>query len=124
MCRIADVGKLKFEEEKRAREVRRKRHVSEVKEIRLRPRTDEHDLQVRIRAARRFLEEGHKVRLEVRFRGREATHPQVAREQIERVVQGVADIGVIERAPAMEGRSMSAILARGRPRAGAGVAGA
>jgi len=62
VCRIADGGKLKFEEEKRARELRRKRHVSEVKEIRLRPRTDEHDLQVRIRAARRFLEEGHKVR--------------------------------------------------------------
>ena len=81
VCRIADLGKFKFEQDKRARDSKKNQHVSEVKEVRLRPRTDDHDLQVRVRAARRFLEEGHKVKVEVRFRGREATHPEVAREQ-------------------------------------------
>jgi translation initiation factor IF-3 len=116
VCRIADLGKFKFEQDKRARESKKNQHVSEVKEVRLRPRTDDHDLQVRVRAARRFLEEGHKVKVEVRFRGREATHPEVARDQISRIAQGVADIAIVERAPSLEGRSMFAILARGRTR--------
>jgi translation initiation factor IF-3 len=114
VCRIADLGKFKFEQDKRARESKKNQHVSEVKEVRLRPRTDDHDLQVRVRAARRFLEEGHKVKVEVRFRGREATHPEVARDQIGRIAAGVADIAIVERAPSLEGRSMFAILARGR----------
>jgi translation initiation factor IF-3 len=114
VCRIADLGKFKFEQDKRARDSKKNQHVSEVKEVRLRPRTDDHDLQVRVRAARRFLEEGHKVKVEVRFRGREATHPEVARDQINRIAQGVSDIAIVERAPSLEGRSMFAILARGR----------
>jgi translation initiation factor IF-3 len=114
VCRIADLGKFKFEQDKRARDAKKNQHISEVKEVRIRPRTDDHDLQVRVRAARRFLEEGHKVKVEVRFRGREATHPEVARDQIARIAQGVADIAVVERAPSLEGRSMFAILARGR----------
>lgn len=114
VCRIADLGKFKFEQDKRARDAKKNQHISEVKEVRIRPRTDDHDLQVRVRAARRFLEDGHKVKVEVRFRGREATHPEVARDQIQRIAQGVADIAVVERAPSLEGRSMFAILARGR----------
>src|SRR5690348_2720146 len=115
VCRIADLGKFKFEQDKRQRESKKNQHISEVKEVRLRPRTDEHELQVRVRAARRFLEDGHKVKVEVRFRGREATHPEVARAQIESIVAGVADIAMLERPPSMEGRTMFAILARGRP---------
>jgi translation initiation factor IF-3 len=114
VCRIADVGKFRFEQDKRARDAKKNQHVSEVKEVRLRPRTDEHDLQVRVRAARRFLEEGHKVKVEVRFRGREASHPEVARAQIASIAGGVADIAMVERAPSLEGRTMFAILARGR----------
>ncbi len=114
VCRIADLGKFKFEQDKRARDAKKNQHISEVKEVRLRPRTDDHDLQVRVRAARRFLEEGHKVKVEVRFRGREATHPEVARDQIGRIAAGVADIAIVERAPSLEGRAMFAILARGR----------
>jgi len=114
VCRIADLGKFKFESDKRARDAKKNQHVSEVKEVRIRPRTDDHDLQVRVRAARRFLEEGHKVKVEVRFRGREATHPEVARDQIGRIAAGVADIAIVERSPSMEGRAMFAILARGR----------
>src|SRR5438874_6807149 len=122
VCRIADLGKFKFEQDKRARDSKKNQHVSEVKEVRLRPRTDDHDLQVRVRAARRFLEEGHKVKVEVRFRGREATHPEVARDQIGRIAAGVADIAIVERAPSLEGRAMFAILARGRATAGQGGA--
>jgi translation initiation factor IF-3 len=114
VCRIADLGKFKFEQDKRARDSKKNQHVSEVKEVRLRPRTDDHDLQVRVRAARRFLEDGHKVKVEVRFRGREATHPEVARDQISRIAAGVSDIAIVERAPSLEGRSMFAILARGK----------
>jgi translation initiation factor IF-3 len=114
VCRIADLGKFKFEQDKRARDSKKNQHVSEVKEVRLRPRTDDHDLQVRVRAARRFLEEGHKVKVEVRFRGREATHPEVARDQISRIAAGVSDIAIVERSPSLEGRSMFAILARGK----------
>src|SRR5262249_12871328 len=114
VCRIADLGKFRFEQGKRARDAKKNQHVSEVKEVRLRPRTDDHDLQVRVRAARRFLEDGHKVKVEVRFRGREATHPEVARDQIQRIAAGVADIAIVERSPSLEGRSMFAILARGK----------
>jgi len=114
VCRIADLGKFRFEQDKRARDAKKSQHVSEVKEVRLRPRTDEHDLQVRVRAARRFLEDGHKVKVEVRFRGREATHPEVARAQIASIAAGVADIALVERQPSLEGRTMFAILARGR----------
>ena len=114
VCRIADLGKFRFEQDKRARDAKKNQHVSEVKEVRLRPRTDEHDLQVRVRAARRFLEEGHKVKVEVRFRGRESSHPEVARAQIASIADGVADIAIVERPPSLEGRTMFAILARGR----------
>ncbi|HYY88310.1 MAG TPA: translation initiation factor IF-3 [Chloroflexota bacterium] len=116
VCRILDYGKFKYEEEKKERAARKHQHTSELKELRLRPRTDEHDLQVRARAARKFLEEGHKVRLVVRFRGRESSHPEVARAQINHIAERLSDIAVVERAPEMEGRGMYAILARGRPR--------
>ena len=76
VCRIADLGKFKFESDKRARDAKKNQHVSEVKEVRIRPRTDDHDLQVRVRAARRFLEEGHKVKVEVRFRGARRRTPR------------------------------------------------
>jgi translation initiation factor IF-3 len=118
VCKILDYGKFKYEEEKKERAAKKHQHTSELKELRLRPRTDEHDLQVRARAARRFLEEGHKVRLVVRFRGRESTHPEVARAQINHIAERLSDIAVVERAPEMEGRGMYAILARGKPREG------
>jgi translation initiation factor IF-3 len=118
VCRILDYGKYKYEEEKKERAAKKHQHTSELKELRLRPRTDDHDLQVRARAARRFLEEGHKVRLVVRFRGRESSHPEVARAQINNIAATLSDIAVVERAPEMEGRGMYAILARGRPKEG------
>jgi len=116
VCRILDFGKFKYEEEKKERQAKKNQHTSELKELRLRPRTDEHDLAVRARAARKFLEDGHRVRLVVRFRGRESTHPEVARAQINAIAERLMDIAVVERAPEMEGRGMYAILARGRSR--------
>jgi translation initiation factor IF-3 len=121
VCKILDYGKFKYEEEKKEREAKKHQHTSELKELRLRPRTDDHDLQVRSRAARRFLEEGHKVKLLVRFRGRENTHPEVARDQINRIASELSDIAVVERSPEVEGRGMYAILARGRARTDAGA---
>src|SRR5262249_31437234 len=95
------------------REAKKHQHVTEMKELRLRPKTDPHDLEVRARAARKFLEEGHKVRLLVRFRGRETQHPDIARAQIDHIARAVSDVGVVEFGPAMEGRAMFATIAKG-----------
>src|SRR5215471_21061400 len=81
VCKILDFGKYKYEEKKRAREAKRKQTVVEVKEIKLRPKTDDHDLETKVRAARKFLEAGNKVKIVCRFRGREITHPERARMQ-------------------------------------------
>ena len=114
VCKLLDYGRFKYEQTKKEREAKKHQHTSELKELRLRPRTDDHDLAVRSRAARRFLEEGHKVRLLVRFRGREAAHPEIARAQIDHIARSLGDIAVVEQGPAMEGRAMFAILARSR----------
>jgi len=114
VCKLLDYGRFKYEQTKKEREAKKHQHTSELKELRLRPGTDDHDLDVRARAARRFIEEGHKVRLLVRFRGREAAHPEIARAQINRIAGQLADIAVLEQGPATEGRAMFAILARSR----------
>ncbi len=114
VCKLMDYGRFKYEQTKKEREAKKNQHASELKELRMRPGTDTHDLDVRARAARRFLQEGHKVRLLVRFRGREAAHPEIARAQIDRIARSVGDIAVIEQGPAMEGRAMFAVLARAR----------
>ncbi|MDP8924769.1 MAG: translation initiation factor IF-3 [Chloroflexota bacterium] len=114
VCKLLDYGRFKYEQTKKEREAKKHQHASELKELRLRPGTDEHDLDVRARNARRFIEEGHKVRLLVRFRGREAAHPEIARAQINRIAGSLRDIAIIEQGPLMEGRSMFAVLARAR----------
>src|SRR5215472_7761185 len=89
VCKILDYGKYKYEEKKKAAEAKRTQSVIEVKEIKLRPKTDDHDIAFKIKAARRFLESGHKVKITVRFRGREITHPEKAQEQIDLIVPAV-----------------------------------
>ena len=79
VCKLLDYGRFKYEQTKKEREAKKHQHATELKELRLRPGTDDHDVDVRARSARRFIEEGHKVRLLVRFRGREAAHPEIAR---------------------------------------------
>jgi translation initiation factor IF-3 len=114
VCKLLDYGRFKYEQTKKEREAKKHQHAIELKELRLRPGTDDHDVDVRARSARRFIEEGHKVRLLVRFRGREAAHPEIARAQINRIVQSLQDIAVVEQGPMMEGRAMFAVLARSR----------
>ncbi len=113
VCKLVDFGRFKYEQTKREREAKKHQHITEMKELRLRPKTDDHDLDVRAKAARKFLEEGHKVRLLVRFRGREAQHPDIARTQIDQIVRSVADVAYVEQGPMMEGRAMFAVLTKG-----------
>ena len=114
VCKLLDYGRFKYETTKKEREAKKHQHSVELKELRLRPGTDDHDVDVRARSARRFIEEGHKVRLLVRFRGREAAHPEIARNQIDRIVKSLQDIAIVEQGPMMEGRAMFAVLARSR----------
>lgn len=111
VCRLQDYGKYRFEQSKREREARRARKKVEIKEIRLRPKTGEHDIAVRIRAARRFLESGAKVKVWMRFRGREVTHPEVAMALLQRIADELSDVGVIEQQPARRGRTMLMTMA-------------
>jgi translation initiation factor IF-3 len=109
VCRIMDYGKFLYE---RAKKERKSRQVSryEVKELRLRPKTGEHDVAFKIRDARRFLKAGHKVKMRVRFRGREINYPEIAVRLLERVATELADVSTIEKKAYMEGRSMLIIL--------------
>lgn len=111
VCRIQDYGKYRFEQTKREKEARRAQKKVEVKEIRLRPKTGEHDIAVRVRAARRFLEDEAKVKVWLRFRGREVTHPEVALALLERIANELSDVAVVEQRPARQGRTMLMVLA-------------
>lgn len=113
VVKLMDFGKYQYEKAKREREARKARKEIEVKEIRLRPKTGEHDIGFKIRQARSFLESGAKVKVRIRFRGREITHQDVARRQLDRVAQELSDISTIEQMPGFEGRTMLMILAPG-----------
>ena len=111
VCRIMDYGKYKYEQAKREREAHKKSKASELKGMRLSPKIGEHDLQVKTRAVSGFLKDGDKVRVSMWFRGREMAHPQVGEQILRRMAQQLADVGIVERHPLMEGRNMIMILA-------------
>jgi translation initiation factor IF-3 len=111
VCKILDFGKFKYEEKKKQREAKRKQTVVEVKEVKIRPKTDDHDLMVKVRAARKFLESGNKVKVTCRFRGREITHPERAQMQFEAFLSEVDDLANVEQTPLMEGKNMALVLA-------------
>lgn len=111
VCKIMDFGKFKYEESKKQKEAKKRQTVVEIKEIKLRPKTDDHDMQVKVKHVRRFLEEGNKVKITCRFRGREITHPEPARKQLEAITGAIEDIGVVETDTRMEGRAMTLLLA-------------
>jgi translation initiation factor IF-3 len=111
VCRIMDYGKYKYQQNKRAAEAKKKQVRIEIKEVKLRPKTEEHDYLFKLKNARRFLEEGNKVKVTIMFRGREVTHPEFGRRLIERIVTEVADIGQPESMPSMAGRFMTMVLA-------------
>jgi len=111
VCRLMDYGKYLYDKQKREREARKAQKQIEVKELRLRPKTDEHDIQVIVKKIRKFTEEGAKTRVRIRFRGREMQHPDVGRDLLERVAKDVADVTVVESMPLLDGTSMVMVLA-------------
>src|SRR5258705_5130670 len=111
VCRIMDYGKYKYEEAKKKQQQRKKASTVETKEIKFRPKTEEHDMDFKVKHVRRFLEGGNKVRLAVVFRGREITHPQTGMAVLNRVVERCGDIATVEATPNMEGRRMSMVIA-------------
>jgi translation initiation factor IF-3 len=111
VCKIMDYGKFKYTEKKQQNEAKKKQVVVQLKEIKLRPRTEEHDYEVKIKKIREFLEEANKARVTVMFRGREITHRELGQKVLERVVTDLKEVAVIEAAPRMEGRQMFMILA-------------
>ena len=111
VCRIMDYGKFKYQQSKKLQEARKKQVQVQVKEVKLRPKTDEHDILFKIKHVRRFLEEGNKAKITVVFRGREITHMNLGQNALDRFVEDLKDIAIIEVRPKMEGRNMFIIVA-------------
>ena len=106
VCKIMDFGKFKYETQKREAEARKKQKIIEIKEVKFRPNTDTHDYEVKMRSVTKFLENGDKVKVTLRFRGREMAHQNLGRELLERVATDVEGLGKIENMPRLEGRQM------------------
>lgn len=110
VVRIMDFGKFKFEQAKMARQARKKQHVIQLKEVKFRPGIDEHDFETKVRHARRFLEEGNKVKVTLMFRGRQITHPELGQQVVSRVAETLADLAKVETAAKLEGKQLTMIL--------------
>ena len=119
VCRIMDYGKFKFEQAKKTRQAKKHASVIEIKEIKFRPKTDDHDLDFKLRHIRRFLEEGNKVRLVIAFRGREIVHPETGRAVLDHVIKQLSDILHVEQIPMMDGKRMVMTVSPKPPRPGA-----
>ena len=111
VCRILDYGKFRYEQTKKEREARKHQKQAELKEVRLKPKTDDHDLEIKAKQARKFLLAGDKVKFTVRFRGREMAHPDIGREMLEQIAEELRDVATVEQRPLMEGRALSLMLA-------------
>jgi translation initiation factor IF-3 len=110
VCRIMDYGKFKFEQEKKAREARKKQHTSDVKEVKMRYKIEDHDYQVRVNQAERFLKSGDKVKATVMFRGREIQHSDLAETLLNRLATDLQEVAEVQQAPKREGRNMMMML--------------
>ena len=111
VCRIIDYGKFKFEQEKKAKEARKKQHTQDVKEVKIRYKIEEHDYQVRISSAQRFLKEGDKVKATVMFKGREIQHADLAEVLLNRMADDLREVAEIQQAPKREGRNITLLMA-------------
>lgn len=111
VCKILDVGKFKYEAQKKAAAARKNQKTQEIKEIKMRPNIDEHDYQTKMKAIHRFLEEGDKVKLTLRFRGRELSHGELGLKLLERVRDETAELAKVEQLPRLEGRQMLMVIA-------------
>lgn len=107
---MMDYGKFRYDQDKKRKEAQKKAKTTKLKELRVRPNTDDHDIEFKLRNARGFLEEGHKVKFNVIFRGAELRHKDLGRQQLERFIEGTEDIGRVDKPPRMEGRRMTMIL--------------
>lgn len=110
VCKIMDYGKFKYEQQKRESEARKKQKIIEIKEIKFRPGTDTHDYEVKMRSVIKFLQNGDKVKITLRFRGREMAHQDLGRELLHRVAEDVKEIGKVENMPKVEGRQMTMMI--------------
>jgi len=132
VCRIMDFGKYQYQEQKRSREAKKHQRVIEVKEIKFRPKVDEHDYDFKKKHIERFLANGDKVKATIFFRGREMAHPEIGRRILERLIGELAEVAIAEAAPRQEGNQMHVILSQrtgrkatpGKPKAGGADAGA
>ncbi len=111
VCRVMDYGKFRFEQSKKEKESRRNQRVVETKEIRLSPNIDVHDIEFKAKSARKFLADGNKLKISVRFRGRAIAHSSLGEQQLEKFAEGLSDIANVEKPPKLEGRSMAMFLA-------------
>ncbi|MEN3601655.1 translation initiation factor IF-3, partial [Brucella abortus] len=111
VCKIVDLGKLKYQNQKKAAEARKKQKTVEIKEIKMRPNIDTHDYEVKMKAAQRFFEEGDKVKVTLRFRGREMAHQELGMKLLQRVKEDTVEIAKVESEPKLEGRQMMMVLA-------------
>lgn len=116
VCRLMDFGKFMYAKSKRERIAKKAQAKTEIKEIQLRPKTGEHDISFKLRDAQKWLEHGAKVKVRVRFRGRERYIPEIGRERLDEVAQRLQDVAIVEAKPAFEGRTMIMILAPNKPK--------
>jgi translation initiation factor IF-3 len=110
VCRIMDFGKYKYQQSKRLQQAKKKQKVISVKEIKLRPKTEEHDYQFKTQHVRRFLQDGHKTKVTVVFRGREIAHAELGKRMLDRIAADMEDVGTVEQMPQQEGRNMTMVL--------------
>jgi translation initiation factor IF-3 len=111
VCKVMDFGKFQYEQQRKERKARKNQQKVEIKEIQLKPKTDDHHLGFKLKQARSWLEEGKKVRVRVRFRGREITHSYIGRERLEEIEKLLSDVGVVEQKPNLEGKDMVMVMA-------------
>ena len=111
VCRIMDFGKFQYDKQRRERKARKQQKNIEIKEIQFTPKTDEFHVRIKVRNARRWIGEGMKVRVRVKFKGREITHPELGRDRLDKIAAELADIAAIEQRPNLEGRTMLMVLA-------------
>ena len=114
VCRVMDFGKFIYERAKKEKEAKRAQTKIEVKEIRLRPKTNDHHRDLKVRDARRWLEDGMKVKVRIRFRGREISYPEIALTDLKSIADELSDIAIVEQSPGLEGRTMLMVLAPGK----------
>ena len=118
VCRLMDYGKFKYQEQKKAAEAKSKQKVIEVKEVKFRPGTDDGDYNIKVRNIKRFLEDGDKCKITLRFRGREITHQEIGLALLQRMREELADLIVVEQCPKLEGRQMVMMIAPGKKKPG------